>query len=294
MTYSMTGFGKHSTTCKGRIITVEIRALNSKQFDLNLRLPAAYREMEFEVRDLLSATLNRGKVDVSIQRDLAPGEVGSTVNAEMATAYYRWLKDFEKTMDEPAGAHSSDYLQLILRMPDVLKPVTEAFDEDEFNAVREALKVCIDNTIGYRSQEGEKTAKVLEASVRSIMAGLESVGSLESERVARIRSRVEGGLAELGDAVSIDKDRLEQEMIYYIERLDISEEKMRLQAHCDYFLKTLREEHFKGKKLNFISQEMGREINTLGSKAQHSEIQRLVVEMKDELEQIKEQILNVL
>jgi uncharacterized protein (TIGR00255 family) len=293
MTFSMTGYGKHADTLKGRNITVELRTLNSKQADINLRMPSIYREIEFELRDMLSAGLNRGKIDLSIQRELAPGESQSSINQALAKQYSVQLKKTETEL----GLISSDeaHLRIIMSMPDVFTTEPDTLTEEEKLLLKSLVQSCVERCMAFRKQEGEKLADVLKQGVESILDKLKQVEPFEKGRIERIKNRINGNLTEgLSDHGSIDKDRFEQELIYYLEKIDITEEKVRLKAHCDFFLKTLAEEEVKGKKLSFISQEMGREINTLGSKAQHTDIQKLVVGMKDELEKIKEQVLNVL
>ncbi len=294
MTHSMTGYGKHSVSYKGRVLTIEIRSLNSKQTDLNVRMPAIYREKEFELRDLLSNKLHRGKIDLSIQRDLAPGEASTNLNDKLVKTYYDRIKKIEAELEEPGADTATEYIALITKLPDTLKPVSEDLDEDEYEALVSGIEKSLEMADGFRAQEGAKLEIVLRTSTESIAALLKSIEPLEVERLAKIRAKLQAGIDEIKDSQKFDPDRYEQELIYYLEKLDITEEKVRLQAHCDYFLKTLAEEHLKGKKLSFIAQEMGREINTLGSKSQNSDMQRVVVEMKDELEKIKEQVLNVL
>ncbi|MDC1221641.1 YicC family protein [Salibacteraceae bacterium] len=295
MTYSMTGYGKETANYKGRLLTVEVRTLNSKQADLNLRIPSIFREKEFELRDIAATTLNRGKIDIYIQRDLAPGESATELNEPLVASYYHRLKKVESQFPETGSNNATDYLNLIMKMPEVLSPATKELDADEYDVLREAVINCLKKCQDFRSQEGAKLSDVLADSVRKILSGLTSVEPMEEDRIRRIRERISTNLSdEVKSQSQLDEDRFEQELIYYLEKLDITEEKVRLKAHCDFFLKTLEDNGPKGKKLSFISQEMGREINTLGSKAQHSDIQRLVVGMKDELEKIKEQVLNVL
>lgn len=292
----MTGYGKLTATYKGRALTIEIRTLNSKQTDISVRTPSLYREKEFEIRDLLSNKLVRGKIDFTVQRDLSASEATSALNEEVVAAYYHLLKRLEHVMDEPPGKSATDYMSLILKMPDALKQTNDdTLDEEEYAMLHGAIEECLAMVNAFRQQEGVKLEVVLRESTEKILELLKQVQPLEGERMERIKSRIMSGMGEdMSENLSFDTDRFEQELIYYLEKLDISEEKVRLQAHCDYFLKTLNEDHLKGKKLSFIAQEMGREINTLGSKAQHSDIQRIVVNMKDELERIKEQVLNVL
>ena len=289
----MTGYGKAVATYQGRIITVEIRTLNSKQGDLNVRMPSIYREREMDLRNLVAEQVGRGKVDLTIQRDLADGEGSNQINQAMVSSYYKQLHALAGTMKEEKPNDALAYLNLILQLPDALKPVSEELEEGEYEALTTALAECIAAVNRFRAQEGEKLATVLTESNESILSLLADVEPFEKERIERIRKRILQNLDD-ADSMSLDKDRFEQELIYYLEKLDVSEEKVRLKAHCEYFTNTLQEEGAKGKKLSFIAQEMGREINTLGSKAQHAEIQRIVVRMKDELEKIKEQVLNVL
>ncbi|GAB5538175.1 MAG: YicC family protein [Salibacteraceae bacterium] len=289
----MTGYGKHASTYDGRIITIELRTLNSKQADINLRMPSLYREMEFEIRDILSQGLNRGKIDVSIQRDLAPGESASTINKPLVQHYSKMLREAESAI----GVKSADdaHMSMIMNMPDVFETETGTLTDEEKELLKATVEHCINQCQAFRKQEGEKLAMVLSDGVSEILQKLEAVEPFEKDRIERIRKRINGNLSDgLTEGGTIDQDRFEQELIYYLEKIDITEEKVSLKAHCDFFLKTLKDEEIKGKKLSFIGQEMGREINTLGSKAQHTDIQKLVVGMKDELEKIKEQVLNVL
>ncbi|MEZ4722866.1 MAG: DUF1732 domain-containing protein [Flavobacteriales bacterium] len=291
----MTGYGKHTSTYNGRSITVEVKTLNSKQADLNLRLPSVYREKEFEIRDRLSVQLVRGKIDLTIQRELAEGESTSGINKELVAKHFQEIKELEERLGNSSESTTLDYLALALKMPDVFQQTSDEIDEKELQVLMDAVEQCISNCLEFRRQEGEKLELVLRESTEKILGGLIMVEPLEQERIDRIRGRISNNLSDEGnESTSYDRDRFEQELIYYMEKLDISEEKVRLRAHCEYFVKTMAEEEFKGKKLSFIAQEMGREINTLGSKAQHSDIQRIVVGMKDELEKIKEQVLNVL
>lgn len=294
MTYSMTGYGKVICEYKGRHIAIEIRSLNSKQADLNVRVPSIYRSKEMEMRSLLAGELHRGKIDLNIQRDLAEGESTNQLNEALVKSYHETLQKISKTIDNSSEMSSADYLNLILKMPDVLTPINEDLEEAEFEVLLDGLKGCIEKVKAFRSEEGRTLDEVVKASTEDIATKLTSIEPFETERVERIKSRINSNLSDENSEKSIDEDRLEQEMIYYLEKLDISEEKVRLKAHCEHFLKTLAEDGSKGKKLGFISQEMGREINTLGSKAQHSDIQKIVVGMKDELEKIKEQVLNIL
>lgn len=294
MTFSMTGYGKSVQQCNGRIITIEIKTLNSKQSDVNVRMPQVYRELELELRDRVTNVLQRGKIDINIQRDFSEDDAEGQINIALVKAYYNSLKSIEKELAEKPGERATDYLSLILKMPDVLKPVNESLEDAERELVRKGLEECLRNVQEFRAQEGAKLQAVLQAGNAEIETALEKVAPFETARLDRVRQRIRAGFGEDADFAVVDKDRFEQELVYYLEKLDITEEKVRLKAHCEYFMQTLLNEDFKGKKLGFIAQEMGREINTLGSKAQHSEMQRIVVSMKDELEKIKEQLLNVL
>lgn len=293
-TFSMTGYGKEVVSFRGNVITIELRSLNSKQGDINVRVPSLYREKELMIRELISRETVRGKVDLSIQRDIANGNTPNAINRTAVADYYKQIKTLEEDLKLPKLSEI-DYLATILKLPDVMVPVHEELEEEEFSALMVGIQSCIKKLIEFRGNEGAKLAEALVHSSEKIVADLERVAPFEKERIEKIRSRVDKGLNEVtGESNNIQSDRFEQEMIYYLEKLDISEEKVRLKAHCEHFMQCMTEETNKGKKLSFIAQEMGREINTLGSKAQHSQMQRIVVEMKDELERIKEQVLNVL
>lgn len=289
----MTGYGKAVATYSGRILTVEIRTLNSKQGDLNIRMPSIYREKEMELRDIIFNMVGRGKVDLTIQRDLSEGEGINQINKGLVRQYYAQIKDLANDMEESSPDDALAYLDLILKLPDALKPMGDELEAGEFDALMDAVQNCIASVNDFRAAEGKKLELVLLESNSIIGNLLSAIEPFEKERLERIRQRITQSLEE-NEGLNIDKDRFEQELIYYMEKLDVSEEKVRLKAHCEYFVKTMGEDGSKGKKLSFIAQEMGREINTLGSKAQHAEIQRIVVNMKDELEKIKEQVLNVL
>lgn len=295
MTFSMTGYGKQTAIFKGRVLTVEIRTLNSKQTDINLKIPNAYREKEFDLREKIADSLGRGKIDLVVQRDLAADAPVSAINEETVVHHYKTIKQLEQRIGEPPAKSAIDYLRLAMKMPDVMQSVSEEVEAGEYDELFRALDGCIAACMEFRQQEGAKLEKVLCESNALILQGLEAIAPLEAERIGRIRGRITGHLGEeTTESLNFDRDRFEQELIYYLEKIDITEEKVRLKAHCDYFIRTIEEEQLKGKKLSFIAQEMGREINTLGSKAQHHGIQKIVVGMKDELEKIKEQVLNVL
>ncbi len=295
MLMSMTGFGKASRSTESKKIIVEIKSLNSKQLDMNVRLPFAFREHELEVRNIIGHPVERGKVDVTITvEDLAGAntEAASSLNMAAMAQYKRQISEAAATLGVP---EPSDWFSILLRMPDSVHTTTpEAADEAQAAALFEAAKEAVDALMAHRRTEGEALEKFFTVRIEAIAALLESVSGYERERLDRIRARLEEGLAKI-PVIEYDKGRLEQEMIFYIEKLDVTEEKTRLRAHLSYFAETLSlPTAGQGKKLGFIAQEMGREINTLGSKSNNAELQKIVVRMKDELEQIKEQVLNVL
>lgn len=285
---SMTGFGKATGTFKSKKISVEVRSLNSKSLDLNVRLSSHYRELEASIRNLVAELLDRGKIDVNINLDSTGDTKNYTINKDLAKAYYNDLKEVNGMI----GEHSQDYLSMILRMPDIYINEREELTEEEKEWVMSLVKDACHNLNEFRRQEGIALEKEFTDRIEDIRSLLNEVPKYENERVETIRERIRKGLEELENG-NHDDNRLEQEMIFYIEKLDVSEEKMRLANHLDYYLETMRLP-LSGKKLGFISQEIGREINTLGSKSNHAEMQKLVVDMKDNLEKIKEQILNTL
>ena len=286
----MTGFGKVTAELSSKKVTVEVKSLNSKQLDLSTRIPSIYREKEMEVRSLLLQKLERGKVEFNIYIESTDKSMVTQINASAMADYYRQIVEVSTQL---GIALPNDLLSTLLRMPDVIKTDTAEADEDEWNEVRGLVEQAIQHLIDFRVQEGVMLQRLFEQKIRNIAALLEQVSVYEVERVEKIKSRIKDNLQKLADQ-DYDKNRFEQEMIYYIEKLDVNEEKTRLDNHLKYFLTTMQEGHGQGKKLGFIAQEMGREINTLGSKSNHAEMQKIVVQMKDELEQIKEQVLNVL
>lgn len=290
MIKSMTGFGKAVTTYGNKNITVEIRSLNSKQLDLNVRMPSLYREKEMGLRGLLSKQLARGKSELNISVENTGEESNYTLNQELALNYHSELKKLAKNI----GQEDARTLDILIKMPDVLKTDRQQLDEKEWEVVAATVNEATKALIAFREQEGKILAQDFEARTLKILSLLEEVEKYEGERVKAVRERIEKNLEEWAGEQKIDRNRLEQELIYYLEKLDITEEKVRLRTHCAYFLDTLKTPESQGKKLGFIVQEMGREINTTGSKANHAEIQKLVVQMKDELEKIKEQMLNIL
>lgn len=287
----MTGYGKAVVTYGEKKINVEIKSLNSKALDLSTRIAPLYREKEMEMRQLVAKTLERGKVDFSIWIEKEAGADATPVNCTIVENYYRQIKDLAAKTGIP---EPQDWFATLLRMPDVLtKTEQETLSEDEWQAVRVAIDDALCRLTEFRQQEGVALQRKFTEKIDNISALLAEIETYEKQRVEKIRSRIVEGLKSIPE-VDYDKNRLEQELIYYIEKLDISEEKQRLANHLKYFRETMEDGHGQGKKLGFIAQEMGREINTTGSKSNNAEMQNLVVKMKDELEQIKEQVLNVL
>jgi uncharacterized protein (TIGR00255 family) len=286
----MTGYGKASAECPNKKIIVEIKSLNSKQFDLFTRIPFVYRQKEIALRNYLNKELERGKVDLTISMEQISKDVSSKIDISVLEQYYQELKNVSQKL---GVAEPHDWLTTLLRLPDVIRQDMEEFDETEWKTVEEALEKATAEVIAFRIQEGNMLSDLLTLKVENIRSLLQDIEPFEAERIEYVKNKITENIISLGN-IDYDKNRLEQEMIYYIEKLDVNEEKNRLTNHLNYFLETLKEKTSQGKKLGFIAQEMGREINTLGSKSNHSEMQRVVVRMKDELEQIKEQILNVL
>lgn len=290
MILSMTGFGRGIAASTAKKVTIEIKSLNSKQLDLSMRVPSYFREKEVEMRNKIAETLLRGKVDVAVIIENISTEANTSINLNVLKCY----KEQIMTMaDELQIAWPEDWYATLLRLPDALKTETAQVGEEESIALTTALLEAIDGLIEFRRQEGEKLESFFREKIDNIRALLLEIEPYEEDRVPKIRARLEENLAKLGP-LDYDKNRLEQELIFYIEKLDVNEEKLRLRSHMNYFIETLDGDLGQGKKLGFIAQEMGREINTLGSKSNNAEMQRIVVRMKDELEQIKEQVLNVL
>lgn len=285
MIRSMTGFGKATAQLPGKKITVEIRSLNSKQTDINVRLPQIYREKELAVRDMLIKHLIRGKIDFNLYSELTGEEDAPKLNKPLVLSYIKQLEDLKKE-----SAIAGDTLATAMRLPDVLKAEKTEIGETEWQAVVDVIAQAISRLNDFRTQEGASLQTDFEGRIDAIRTALAQVQPFEEARIVAVKERLAKNL----EGIAINKDRFEQELIFYIEKLDINEEKVRLANHLDYFLQVMNEEAEPGKKLGFISQEIGREINTLGSKANHAEIQKLVVQMKEELERIKEQVLNTL
>lgn len=291
MIQSMTGFGKATAIFGDKKINVEIKSLNSKALDLNTRIAPLYREKELEIRNLLAKTLERGKVDFSIWIEKDAGEAATPINAALVENYYNQIKAISENCHIPMP---QDWFATLLRMPDVLTKVdTQELEDEEWKVALGAIEEALRHLVDFRIQEGAALERKFTEKLDNIERLMHAVGPFEKERVAKIRERITDALGRIL-TVNYDQNRLEQELIYYIEKLDINEEKQRLANHLRYFRETMANGHGQGKKLGFIAQEMGREINTTGSKSNHAEMQNLVVQMKDELEQIKEQVLNVM
>ena len=294
MIKSMTGFGKGEASFGTKKITVELRSLNSKQLDLNIKLPALYRQSETELRNLVSQRLQRGKVDVFVTVESQQTETSAHINKEVLAAYAAELREAARyaKLNDAGGGYDSAALQVLMRLPDVVSVEAERVTEEESAALLAAATDAVERLDAFRMQEGAVLIADLLRRVDLIETFREEVVPFEKARTETIRARILDNLSKLG--VEVDRNRLEQEMIYYLEKLDITEEKVRLANHCRYFREVAAGEEAPGRKLGFIAQEMGREINTMGSKANESNIQILVVRMKDELEKIKEQVLNIL
>lgn len=288
MLKSMTGFGKATGTFQSKKISIELRSLNSKSLDLNTRIPSFYKELDPIIRKMISKEVGRGKVDFSLNYDSVSTEKKSSINQDLATSYYNELKN----LSESLGEKRDDYLSLILRMPEIYTSPSEELCDEEKEIVINIAKEAIDNLNHFRRKEGEDLEREFTERLNDIQTLLNDVPKYEQERIDIIRDRMKKGLEDI-EAGSYDDNRFEQEMIFYIEKLDVAEEKMRLSNHLTYFDETMKLDQ-SGKKLGFIGQEIGREINTLGSKSNHAEMQKLVIGMKDNLEKIKEQILNTL
>ena len=292
MIQSMTGYGKATAELSDKKINVEIKSLNSKAMDLSTRIAPLYREKEIEIRNEIAKALERGKVDFSLWIDKKDAcELVTPINQDVVVAYYERIRTISETTVIPAP---EDWFSTLLRMPDVMtKNDIQELSEEEWKAVHATVLQAIQNLVEFRIQEGAALEKKFREKISNIAKLLTSVDPYEKERVEKIKERITDAL-EKTISVDYDKNRLEQELIYYIEKLDINEEKQRLSNHLKYFINTMEDGSGQGKKLGFIAQEMGREINTLGSKSNHAEMQKIVVQMKDELEQIKEQVLNVM
>lgn len=285
MIQSMTGFGKHVVQLPSKKITIELKSLNSKSLDINTRIPQSYREKELEMRKMIADVLVRGKVDFGLYVEITGEETTAEVNQGVVRKYMEQLANIAK-------GDELKLLELALRMPDTLKTDKDDIDEAEYKAITDAIKEALSEIVTFRNEEGKVLEKDFDERLHNLDILLEQVKSMDPERLATVRERLDKAVADL--KVELDANRFEQELIYYLEKYDITEEKVRLANHLAYFKTTLKSDDSNGKKLGFIAQEIGREINTIGSKANYAPMQQLVVQMKDELEKIKEQMLNVL
>ncbi|MCL9769375.1 YicC family protein [Flavobacterium sp. HXWNR69] len=286
MIHSMTGFGKASLQLPTKKITVEIKSLNSKGLDLNTRMPSVFREMELGLRNQISQRLERGKVDFSLYIEVTGEETTSKINVPVVKGYINQMKAVIPNADE------TELMKMAVRMPDALKTERDEIDENEWKQIQTVIDEALENIVNFRKDEGASLEKEFQLRIANIEKLMNEAVSYDAERIETVKTRLRTALDEL--KVNVDENRFEQELIFYLEKYDITEEKVRLGNHLNYFLETLNGTEANGRKLGFITQEMGREINTMGSKSNHSEMQKLVVMMKDELEKIKEQVLNVL
>jgi len=287
----MTGFGKAICELPNKKISIEIKSLNSKQLDLNTRLPNLYREKDIEVRNLLSKKLFRGKIDLGFYVEAATSDKITKINHQAIKDYYGQLK----AITEDIGlSDNTDFLKVIMPLPDTVKVELAELNNEEWQAIAATIQKAIDDIISFRKSEGQALENDIRARITCIDELLIEVPKYESQRIDKIKTRIRENLEELAQKSQIDENRFEQEIIFYLEKLDVTEEKVRLKNHLEYFIETIESGDSVGKKLGFITQEIGREINTLGSKANDADLQKIVIRMKDELEKIKEQILNVL
>lgn len=282
----MTGFGKASLQLPTKKITVEIKSLNSKGLDVSVRMPSALREMELTVRNNIGQKLERGKIDFSLFVEVTGEETSSKINVPIVKAYINQMKEVIPNGDD------TEFMKMAVRMPDALKTEREEIDETEWSSIHGVIEQALENIQNFRIAEGVALEREFLFRIANILALMNEAVSLDGERIQNVKTRLHASIEEL--KVNVDENRFEQELIYYLEKMDITEEKVRLENHLNYFIETLAGNEANGRKLGFITQEMGREINTMGSKANHAKMQKLVVQMKDELEKIKEQVLNVL
>lgn len=286
MIQSMTGFGKATLQLPNKKITVEIKSLNSKGLDLNVRMPSVFREMELGLRNQIAQRLERGKIDFSLYIEVTGEDTSSKINATIVKAYMEQLRNVVPDAD------NTELMKMAVRMPDVLKTEREEIDEKEWEKIQGVIDEALQNIVSFRASEGKSLEKEFQLRVANIHQFMEEAVSHDTERIGTVKTRLRAAIDEL--KLNVDENRFEQELIFYLEKYDITEEKVRLGNHLNYFKETLNGNEANGRKLGFITQEMGREINTMGSKSNHTEMQKLVVMMKDELEKIKEQVLNVL
>ncbi len=285
MIQSMTGYGKSVIQLPTKKISIEVKSLNSKNLDLNTRMPSLYREKELDVRKLIASKLERGKIDFSLYMEITGEETSTQINKTVVRQYIKQLKDV-------VDGDETELLKMAIRLPDAVTTERDEIDEDEWAQIASEITSALEKIHQYRLDEGKSLESEFFDRVKNISVLLDEVIAMDPERIESVRERLHKGVAELKEKV--DENRFEQELVFYIEKFDITEEKVRLKNHLDYFLKALRSDDSNGKKLAFIGQEMGREINTIGSKSNYAPMQKLVVQMKDELEKIKEQLLNVL
>ncbi|MBC3845612.1 YicC family protein [Winogradskyella echinorum] len=285
MIQSMTGYGKSVLQLPTKKISIELKSLNSKSLDLNARMPSMYRAKELEVRKLIAKHLRRGKVDFSLYVEITGEDTSSKINKTVVNEYIKQLKDV-------VDGDATELLKMAIRLPDAVTTERDEIDEEEWAAISKEINDAITNIVAYRKDEGATLKQDFTDRIATLRRLLQEVITMDPDRIDGVRARLEKGIADIKEKV--DENRFEQELVYYIEKFDITEEKVRLDNHLDYFIKSLNSDDSNGKKLGFISQEIGREINTIGSKSNYAPMQKLVVQMKDELEKIKEQLLNVL
>ena len=286
MIQSMTGFGKATLQLPSKKITVEVKSLNSKGLDLNVRMPSVYRELELGLRNEIAVRLERGKVDFSVYIEMTGEQTSTKINVPIVKAYIQQMRGVIADADE------TELMKMAVRMPDALKTERDEIDENDWVEIQKVIQEALDNIARFRIDEGKSLENEFQLRIGNIRKYMNDALALDPERMQAIKDRLQTAIDEL--KVNVDENRFEQELIFYLEKLDITEEKVRLTTHLDYFLETIKGTEANGRKLGFITQEMGREINTMGSKANHAQMQKLVVMMKDELEKIKEQVLNVL
>ena len=290
MLKSMTGYGRANAALTGKKVTIEIKSLNGKQLDVNLRMPAFLREKEPEIRAMLASVVERGKTDIIFSTGNSADEQAPGLNTALLTAYYNSLK----SLADQLGASDQNLFSVALQLPEVMNQPTIEMSEEEWASLKQAIIEALNQLDEFRLHEGGLLEKDFEQRISTILVLLDKIAPFEQQRMLTLREKMLAGFAEYFKGSNLDQNRFEQELIYYIEKLDITEEKVRLRKHCDYFIATMAEPASSGRKLSFITQEIGREINTLGSKANDASIQTFVVEMKDELEKIKEQLANIL
>lgn len=288
----MTGFGKATVECGTKKIVVEVKSLNSKQLDINLRLPNLYKEKDIEIRNMMKLALDRGKVDMMIHFDETENEKEVAINQAVVSQYFQQMLEMASSLG--VTLNQGELLQTVMRFPDTLQVKAEELNEEEWIALRLGIAQALESLNQFREQEGKVLISDILHRIELIQHLAAEVPQFEAQRIVTIKQRLQEKLKEWSEIKNVDENRLEQELIYYLEKLDITEEKVRLANHCKYFIETAQQEEAPGRKLGFIAQEIGREINTMGSKANDHDIQKLVVRMKDELEKIKEQSLNVL